>query len=227
MTALHMPPQDNLGAALAILRCQISEHRLLQQALVAVAQRIPRHEPHIVLLQELFQLCLREVGVGLHLHHLGLEFHSVDGLPQKLLREVGQANCLDLAFPHRFFDCSIASSPVVGGLMEEQQVDIVGTQAGQGFVHCCLLFVDCRPELGHQENVLPGDAALFDSAPGGALIHIAVGGINEAHTAVQRAFHRRFCLVRCQHKHTNPSHGHFHAIVQCYKFHIVLLLENV
>lgn len=67
----NVPAEDNLGVALAILLSQLSEHRLLNQRLVTVTERIPCLDHDALAVQELLQLFLLRAGVDLRLENSG------------------------------------------------------------------------------------------------------------------------------------------------------------
>ena len=63
-----MPTQQHLGRGLAVLLGEALDEGLGHDRVVAApAQRVPRLQRDVVLLEELLELCLREVGVAFDL----------------------------------------------------------------------------------------------------------------------------------------------------------------
>ena len=103
--------------------------------------------------------------------------------------------------------------------MQEQQIHIIGAQAGQHLVNCGFFGIHGGPELGYQEDFFPGDTAVFDAASSGALIHIGIRRIDQAHAAAQCAFHRSLGFSGRKREYTNTGHRHPGSVIQIEVFH--------
>ena len=68
---LDVPAEDDLGIGLAVLLAQLSKQRLLDQRLVAVAQRVPGLDDNALFIQEGFQFLFLGVGMDLGLEDGG------------------------------------------------------------------------------------------------------------------------------------------------------------
>ena len=83
--------------------------------------------------------------MGLYLNHMWLHIHSINRFFQKILRKIGKADCLDPALFICFLDVPVTFPPVVGRLMQEEQVDIIRTKARKRLINRCILFIYSRP----------------------------------------------------------------------------------
>ena len=68
---LDVPAEDDLGIGLAVFLAQLSKQRLLDQRLVAVAQRVPGLDDNALFIQEGFQFLFLGVGMDLGLEDGG------------------------------------------------------------------------------------------------------------------------------------------------------------
>ena len=124
-----------------------------------------------------------------------------------------------MAFPVSLFHQPVTGYVIAGGLVEQKQVDGIGAQPLQCFVHRVLLLVERRPQFGLQEDLLPVQARGADGPAHRFFIHIGVGGINEAVPGFQSAADRGFRFVRRHQECADADHGHWHVVVQCDVFH--------
>ena len=104
--------------------------------------------------------------MSFHLHDLGLDPGPIDRLAKEFFREIGKADGSDLAFFYSLLDVPVSCLPVVGRLMEEKKIHIICLKTRKHFIYSGFFFIDCRPELGDQEDLLPGHTALFDPSAG-------------------------------------------------------------
>ena len=184
-----------------------------------MTQGIPGLDDNALVGQEGLQLLLLGVGVDLRLENGGLHLAQVQDLLNLLGGEVGQADGLHLALFVCLLHELVPGDIIAGGLVDEQQVDVVGAQPLQGLVHRVRLLVKGGPQLGLQEDVLSVHAGLFDGPAHRLLVHIGVGGVDEAVAAPQGAEDGGFRLVGGEQEGSDASHGHFHAVVQGRVFH--------
>ena len=71
---LRMPAQNDLSGSFSVLLAELGKDRLLHQALVAVTERIPRHQTDAVFVERFSELLLCEIGVRLNLNELRHDF---------------------------------------------------------------------------------------------------------------------------------------------------------
>ena len=170
---LHMPAQDHLPHILVILLRQGCEHRVCEQFPVPVAQRIPGFGDDTVLPHKLPQFLLLEQGVALHLVHRRQGLHLGQEFSQQLRRHVADADRTDLARLFGLFQCPPGACHIAVGLVEQVKVQIIRTQILQGRFDpllCRFIAVVLQPELTGEENLFPGNAAVFDGFAHVALI---------------------------------------------------------
>ena len=122
-------------------------------------------------------------------------------------------------FLHSLLDVPVARLPVVRGLMQEQEINVVCIQTAQGVVHGGLALIHGRPQLGDQEDVLPLHAAGFDGAARGLLVHVGVGGADQADSVPQGALDGGLGFRRGEGEYADTSHGHPGSVVQVEVFH--------
>ena len=212
---LRVPAEDHLRVGLAVLRRQSREDGLVDQGLVPVAQRIPRHQRGPDGPQERFQLRLREVRMRLHLHERRPDLRRVQDLLQLLLREVRHAQGPDLPGPHRPFHGLVRAHIVPCGLVQEQQIHIVRVQtAERGVDRAVRLRVHAGPQLRAQIHVLPRQTGTSDPASHGPLVQIAVGGVHHPIPVGQGVVHGLFRRVRLHQESADPDEGDPRPVVQ-------------
>ena len=89
VSLLDAPTQQHLGGGLAVLLGEALDEGLGHDRVVAAsAQRVPRLQRGVVLLEELLELRLREVGVALNLDERGLDLGLAEETPESLNGEV-------------------------------------------------------------------------------------------------------------------------------------------
>lgn len=213
VAVLDVPAEDNLGAGLAVLLAQLGKEGLLQQGFVPVAQGVPGLEDDALVLQEPFEVLLLGVGVGLGLQHGGLHLAEGEDLLDLGLAEVGQADGPHLPLLVGCLHLAVTGHIVAGGLVDEEEVNIVRTQPGQGFVHCVGLLVKAGPQLGLQEDLLPLQAGPLHGPAHGLLVEVGVGGVDEAVPILQGVENGGLRLVRGEEEGADARHGHFDAVV--------------
>ena len=133
--------------------------------------------------------------------------------------EVGQADGLHLALLICLFHLLVPGHIVAGGLVDQQQVNIVGIQPLQGLVYCVGLLIETGPQLGLQEDVLAPHTGLFHGPAHCFFVHISVGGVDEPVAALEGAEDGGLRFIRRQQEGPDTRHRHFHAVIQSRKFH--------
>ena len=213
VAALDVPAQDDLGIALAVFLCQLREQRLLPQRLVAVSQGIPRLDNDAFLIQKFLQFLFLRIGMHFCLKNCGFYFADVQDLLNLLFVEVGQANGLHLTLLVGFLHLPVAGHIIARGLVDQQEVNIVGVQALERLFHRVRLLIKARPQLGFQENLLPGNTGFLHRSADRLLIYIGVGGVDQPVAALKGREHRCFRLIRAEHKGADTGHRHFYSVV--------------
>ena len=154
MAELRVPTQDNLRDRLPIRLGETLEHRLREQALVAMPERIPCHQDGIELAGSLLELLLREIRMRLRLDdgwlHAGMRRAVLDGR----LREIRKPDGPDLSLAHRALHRLISMLDLADGLVEEQQVDVVRLEPAERLINGLVrTSIDARPELRRKEDL--------------------------------------------------------------------------
>ena len=188
-----------------------------------MAQRIPAHQPDAVLIQRSAQPGLGEIGVRLHLNELRRDLPFALQLSYIFTLEVGDADGFSLALPVGLFQLTIAGQPVSCGLVDIEQIHIVHAQALQRLVHGVGILVLAGPELGGQEHLPAGKAALPDPAAHSPLIDVGVGRVHQRASHLQRFFHTVLRIRGAEHKGADAHHRAIDAVVQRDIFHVFLL----
>ena len=157
----------------------------------------------------------------LYLYGLGLDFRKIDGLLRQTQGvEIGNANGTHLARLHSLLNIPIARLPIVRGLMQEKQINVVSIQAAQRIVHGSFALVDRGPQLGDKIDVLAFHAAGFHGPARCFFILVGIGGIYQPNAIPERAFNGSLRFSGCKGKHADPGHGHLGSVVQLEKFHV-------
>ena len=217
---LRVPAEDHLRVALAVLLRELREHVLAHEALVAVTQRVPRHDRRAHRLEVRLERRLRVVGVRLHLHERGLDLGRGDDFFDLVLREVGQAQASDLARLDRPLHRLVRPDVVAHGLVQEQEVDVIGAEPRERFVDCLVrVRVDAGLELRDEVNFLAGNAAALHAAPDRLFVHVGVRRIDHAVAVAQRVVDRLLRLIGLHQKGADAAKRGFRAVVQSDVFH--------
>lgn len=162
-----------------------ANHGVIQQV-GAVAQGAPCLGDNAKFCVDLAQVFLGEVGVQLNLVDSGHDAGFGDDFTQLLFGEVRDADGLGLALLLQF-DEGLPGLGVetLGGLspVNQEQVDVVGAQAGQGLVRRLkglLVALVVVPDLGGEENVLASYAGVSNCLAGAFFIAVDFGGVDVA-----------------------------------------------
>ena len=182
-------------------------------------QGIPCLNDDTFLLEVIFQLLLLIVRMHLGLQNYRLYLTDIQNLTNLRLAKIGQTDGLDLALFVGFLHQLVTGDIVSSGLVDEQQVNVVGVQPLQCLFHSIRLLVEGRPQLGFQKNLLSGHAGLLHCTTYGLFIDIGVCRVDQAIATRQHIEDGCFRLVRGQKKGSNTCHRHLNSIVQSNIFH--------
>ena len=224
---LDMPAEDDLGAALRVLFAKLSENRFLDQGFVTMAQRIPGHQADAVFVQRDAQFLLWKIRMGFHLDKLrndlplGLQFRDI------LSFKVGNADRLRFSGPVCFFQLAVPGQPVSGRLVDIQQIHVIHAQAFQRLIHGVFILILGCPELGGEEDLLPGYAALPHAAADCTFIHIGIRGINQPVAHLQGLPYAVLRVGRFQPESSDPDHRALQSVIQLNVFHVSDLLSFI
>ena len=133
--------------------------------------------------------------------------------------EVGQTDGTHLARLIRRLHQAIARDVVARRLVDQQQVDILGTQPRERLIHRVRLLVKARPDFGFEEDFFPLQAGSLHRAPDRLFVDVGVGGVDEPIAVGKGAEDGGFRLVRGEQERADARHRHFDAIVQRCVFH--------
>ena len=126
VSMLDMPTQQHLGGGLAVLLGEALDEGLgHDRGVAAPAQRVPRPQRDVVLLEEFLELCLREVGMALDLVDRGDDFALVEDALRLGDVKVRQADRADCAFLVRLLEDAVPRDSIAGGLVQNHQIDVV------------------------------------------------------------------------------------------------------
>ncbi len=180
-----VPGQHNLGGGGVVGFCNLANDGVLQQ-IGAVTQGAPGFSDDTQLRVDLAQVLLGEVGVQLNLVDGGHNAGFGDDFAQLLFGEVRDADGLGLALLLQFNQGlpGLGVEPL-GGLspVNQEQVDVVGAQAGQGLVRCLeglLVALVVVPDLGGEEDILASYTGVSNCLAGTFFIAIDFGGVDVA-----------------------------------------------
>ena len=144
--------------------------------------------------------------VGLLVEDVGL--HLVDGrrhldvlrqVHEPVGEEVGDTDGADLAGGQGLLHGAVGAVVVAEGLVDEQQVDVVGAQAAQGAVDGAggaLVPGVGDPHLGGDEDVLAGQSAGGDGRAHALLVAVGLGGVDVAVADLEGLEHGPLGLLR-------------------------------
>ena len=183
----------------------------------------------VVLLHDFVGLLLLLEYMGLHLVHSRRYFYKLAQIDEAVGVKVRNADGTHFAGLVGLLHGPIAAIVVVEGLVDQQQINIVGLELAQGLVNGGLgLFIASvgNPHFGGEEQLLPGYAALGNGLAHAFLVVVGLGRVNGAVTHADGVGYTAFALCRVYLIYTIAQLGHLYAVVQCDKFHDTFLLEN-
>ena len=219
IAGLNVPAQDDLGIALAILFAKFREQRFLDQRLVSMTQRIPCLDDDAFFIQKCLQFLLLRVGVHLCLEHGRLYLADVQNLLHLLRGKVGKANGAHLALFVGFLHEPVTCDIVACGLVDQQQVNVVCSQALERLFYRIFLLIKTGPQFGFQKNLISRNPRFPHSPANGFFVHIGIGRVNQAVSALKSGEDGCLRFIRSKQKGANACHGHFDSVVQSCVFH--------
>ena len=106
--------------------------------------------------------------------------------------------------------------------MNEQQIQIIGTQLAHGLCDGRLgLFIACigDPDLGGQEKFLPGKSAFYQRRTDAFLVIVRLRRVDAAVAHLDGVQHTALGVLRRRLIHAVAQLRHFNAVVQSHIFH--------
>ena len=140
-----------------------------------------------------------------------------------LLAEIGDTDGPHFARLGGFLEGFVHFQGVVVGLVDQQQVDIIGLQGFQGALYigfCLLVAVAGLEQLGGDKNFPPGQTAFPHGAAHDLLVFIHPGGVQQAIAQFQGSENGFLPLLPPHIPGAEAHHGQLYAVVQCQIFHI-------
>ena len=137
--------------------------------------------------------------VGFHLVHGGGHLHKLAQIDEPVRVEVGHSNGPELPRPCTPPPCPVGAVVVAEGLVNQQQIDVIGLQVLQGLVNGGLGFLVAlvgNPHLGGEEQLVPGHAALGNGAAHRALVAVGLGCVDGAVSHADGVQHTAFRTPR-------------------------------
>ena len=215
VSLLDMPAQQHLGGGLAVLLGEFLDEGLGHDRVVAAsAQRIPRLQCDVVLLQERLELRLWEVGVALDLVDCGDNLALVEDALRLGDVEVLQADRANLAFLVRLLEDAVPRDSIPRGLVQDHQIDVVRAQTLERLVDGGGAFEERRPELRLEEDLIARLRGRAHSAPDGALVHVDVRRVDQRVAIVECVGDRRLGVIGLQQVSAEADLGDGDAIIQ-------------
>ena len=215
MSLLDVPAQQYLGGGLAMLLGEALDERLGHDRVIAAsAQRVPRLQRDVVLLEERLELRLREVGVAFDLVDRGDNLALVEDALRLGHVEVRQADRANLAFLMCLLEDAVPRDRVAGGLVQDHQVDVVRAQALERLVDGGGTLEEGRPELRLEENLLARLRGCAHASSDGALVHVDVRRVDQRVAVVERVGDRRLGVIRLEQVGAEADLGDCDAVVQ-------------
>ena len=190
------------------------------RVVAASAQREPRLQRDVVLLEERLELGLREVGVALDLVDCGDDLALVEDALRLGHVEVRQADRTNLAFLVCLLEDAVSRDRVAGGLVQDHQVDVVRAQALERLVDGAGAFEERRPEFRLEDNLLARLRGCAHASSDGALVHVDVRRVDQCVAVVQRVGDSRLRVVRLQQEGAEADLGDCDAVVQGDEVHV-------
>ena len=176
---LGVPAQHHLCRGLAVLLADVSQQGMGEDAVVALRQRPPGFRLDAQRLHVCQGVGLGEEGMQLHLVDHGLDAGVAGQVGEPFRVEVAHANGANFACLVQLFHGAPGAVVVAKGLVDEIQVQIIQPQLVQGGLERLLgVFIAgvLNPQLGGDEQLLPGDARLAQGCAYGFLVEIGGGG---------------------------------------------------
>ena len=191
--------QGHLGGGLAVLLADGGEHRVGEDVVAALGERPPGLQGGVVLGVPGAVVGLLVEDVGLHLVDGRRHLDVLRQIHEPVGEEVGDADGADLAGGQGLLHGAVGAVVVAEGLVDEQQVDVVGAQAAQRAIDGAggaFLPGVGDPHLGGQEDVLAGQSAGGDGRAHALLVAVGLGGVDVAVADLEGLEHGALGLLR-------------------------------
>ncbi len=111
----------------------------------------------------------------------------------------------------------VGAVDVAEGLVEEEEVDVVGFEAGEGGVDGLggfLVAVVAEPDFGGEEDLVAGDGAFGDGVADGFFVEVALGGVDGAVAYFEGVEYAAFTFCGVGDlEDAESEHGHLDAVV--------------
>ena len=222
---LDVPPQGHLGGALAVLPADPRQHRVGEDAVAALGKGAPGLGLDAVLLHEGQGVLLLEEGVELHLVYRRLDLHGLADVRQNVGIAVAHADGPQPAGLVSLLHGPPGADIVPHGLVDQIQVDAAESQLFHRGLDSSLgplIAGVLHPQLGGDEQLLPGHAALGHGLAHGLLVHIGRRRVNQAVAGGDGVQHRLLADGRIRHlEHAETLQGHLNSVVQLDRFDLV------
>ena len=229
--ALQMPAKQDLIGRLVVSPCNTGNHLVLRERLdarAATTEGEPGFEDGAHLGDVCFHAAALVIGMRLVLQHSGLDGGDLHHAIDVVLVEIREPDAANLSCPHAALH-SLVSLFVVGcRVVEQEQVNVVESEAFQSLVHLTIGVVERRcPEFRRDENLLTLDAEVLygatDATAHAHLVAIDVGRVDESHAHFQGVIDRLLGLgggeVECSYADDGPVIAPLHELPP--KFHIL------
>ena len=225
--ALQQKAQGGLGGSLAVLGTDGGQHGVGEHILAALGKGAPGFDLAAVLLQVFpGQLLLLE-DMGLDLVHGGLHAGEVLDVQIAVRAKVGNADGTNFSGVVELLHGAVGAVIIAEGLVDQQQVQVIGLQLAQGFLNGSLgLFVTGvgDPHLRGQEELLAGQAARGQRFAHAFLVAVGLGRVDAAVAHVDGVQHAALGVLRRGLVDAVAQLRHLDAVVQCNVFHSKCLL---
>ena len=154
--------------------------------------------------------------MGFHLVHGGGHLHKLAQIDEPVWVEIGHPNGPQLPGLVRLLHGPVGAVVVAEGLVNQQQVDVIGLQVLQGLVNGglgLLVALVGNPHLGGEEQLVPGHAALDNSAAHRVLVAVGLGRVDGAVSHADGVQHAAFALLVFYLIDAVAQLGHLHAVI--------------
>ena len=158
---LDMPTQHHLRRRLSVFCADLGECRVREQAAPPFSEGGPGFHLDAVFVQPLFCFGLLVERMDLNLIHQGTDAGERGDVHHPVGIEVGDADGAKLSGLIQVLQRPVGAVIIGKGLVEQHQIQIIRPQLLHGFQHgcfCLLISVMLDPDLGRQEDLLPGNA---------------------------------------------------------------------
>ena len=222
--ALEQEPQSGLGSGFSVLCPDCCQGGIGKKILAPFGKGAPAFVLDLVFQHILMGLFLLLEHMGFHLVHRRGDLHESAQVNKPVRIKIGNANSPKVAYLIGLLHRPPGAVVVAKGLMDEQQVDIIGSQLLERLLNRCLcLFVTGigNPNLGGEKQLAAGNAAFLQGPAHRFLVAIGLGGINGAVSHLYGIQNAPFAFAVFYLIDPIAQLGHFYAVIQCDKIHII------